>query len=940
MNKTESKLNLKTLLTFLTVLMLTFVMVFAIACNNNGGESTSESTSDSASTSESKETKTDNQTLKNGDFEFSSSSSFPATPSSWSYTTDGAPYATASTSSRGMIDTADEAYGKLSSNHKNTVNPKTPLTADDENTEANEAGTKILMLHSTEYTAHYYTSSTSLKLSAGQYGKLSVWVRTDGITTYLGAKAGAYIKVKNNVVSEDNATYDPLMIENIDTKGQWINYVIYLEPNQTKATTYTLVLGLGQGNKHNREKLCNGFAYFDSITFDYVSKEDYTTATATATVTKSATTANEDFIVDASAYTTKTTVNLSLAEGTSASLDVSGGNGAFNNVNINNPNGGHEIDAKGNAGYVTADTTVAGNTFKNAIYMDFSSLKGIGSSYTYTTKTFTLPYETYRRISFWAKISARNADTKATMSVYNVVNGEITGNPVATFDNVSTEDYENDKNGDFARYTFYLANNFPADNMEYAIKFSFGPTDRASVTDIKTLPIGYAIFKDFEYEDISEDNYSIADTSTDTRAKKGTLTGKYNNDYVEDEDEEESESKDSYSITVGTNASLRMEQGEIVNLNDLTSVNLYTPDSTTATVGVVNSKYASLYTNDNLKNALAFVKGKIQNENTDVQALLVQNSANEQVYVAANSVTVSAKSTYVFSVKVYAHGDAKAFVNLVNMGDASTSDKAVMSYNVKGDYKMEVEVSNVDCSTFLDGYAQVTFIVTAGKEPLNLRLEFGLNNAGVALFDSISAGTSSTSYSSVDSVKNAFEADYNFTAPDKFTQKDGKIYYYENETDAKNDTNRLKDDDGNDRYDVAKELEITTFGTVKNNTSSTAKLVQYYNFDVIKYVIEPAEVVEEEESTESTSDENVETVDNYGWLQVTSILIAIALIGALVAIIVRKSFSKKTSKKNKTKTYYHQGYNKNNRYSKGGDVAVPDAEDNEKEYDYDNPDNN
>lgn len=932
MNKTESKFNFKTLLAFLTVLVLTLAMVFATACNNNGSTSESTSESESESTSEAKK---DTQTLLNGDFEFTSSKSFPATPSSWSYTTDGSPYTAPTTSSRGMIDTETTAYDKLSSSHKNEgKNPGTPISTDNEDTAADEAGTKVLMLHNSSYTAHYYTSSTTLKVDANQYGKFSVWVRTDDIETEMGAKSGAYIKVKNNVVKADSNTYNPLSVENINTNGKWVNYVIYVAPNATKATSFTLVLGLGQGNKFLTEKLCKGYAYFDNASFEYVSKEEYTSATST--FIKSATTANEDFIVDTSevdyATVTTPTVKLSLVEGTTTDITI-GGSGEYNKVNINNPNGDYAV-TEGDAGYTTTEKTVGGNTFTNGIYMDFTSLK-VGSSYTYTTDTYTLANETYVRISFLAKIDAPDYATKATIAVYDVVKGDV----VASFDNVSTTDYENEFTDGFARYTFYIANNFPSsyDEMNYSLKFTFGPSERSSVTDIKTLPVGYAIFKDFEIETLADkDAYTIADTSTDTRAKKAVLIGDNYSDYVEedeDEDEDEDSSNDSYSITVNTNAALRMEEGEIVNLNDLSSTNLYSPATAEdATIGVVNSKYADKY-DANVKSALEAVKAKIQNDNVEVQALLLNNLKNKEVYISANQVTIPANTTYVFSIKVYAYDSAKAFVNLVNMGDATTADKKVMVYDVTGSYNMETEIVNADCVKFLDGYAQVTFIVTSGADTLNLRLEFGAKNQGVVLFDSISSGSSNSTYTSFDAVKTAFEDDYTFTTV-SYTQE--KIYYYANETDAKNDENRIKEN-GADKYDEGEAYNVVAFGSV----GTDAKLIQYYRYDTAnKYVIE--EGADKEESTPESivEDENANTAgQNLGWLQVTSVVIALVLVAALIAVVIRKSFANKTKKKNKTKAYYHQGYNKDNRYSKGN-VAVPDADDNSKEYDYDNPENN
>ena len=334
MNKNESKFNLKTLFTFFTVLVLSLAMVFATACGNKS-ESSSESSSEKDSTSESESVRADEQLLKNGDFEFHGkwSETSPTSPSNWSYSADGGDFKVSTSSNsvtKGIIDTAK--YDKLDKKHKPVdpdkegeyLNPGVPAATDDPETEdVNEAElTKVLMINNIDYSANFYSSTTTLSVPAGQYGKISVWVNTIGLENYAGSTAGAYVKVKTNVVKADSKTYDPLVIKDINTKGDWTEYVIYLTPNQTKATTYTLVLGLGEGNKHNVGNLVKGFAYFDNAKFTELSKEEYDAIDKTgATVI---TTASTDFEV-----TDATVVDYSLAENAVNSL-VLGGTGAYN----------------------------------------------------------------------------------------------------------------------------------------------------------------------------------------------------------------------------------------------------------------------------------------------------------------------------------------------------------------------------------------------------------------------------------------------------------------------------------------------------------------------------------------------------------------------------------------------------------------------------------
>ena len=935
MNKNESKFNLKTFLTFLTVLVLSLTMVFATACNNNG-ESTSESTSESQSDSTATETKVDTQTLKNGDFEFTSgkNTTKPNTASSWSIKADGSDYGYATSySSYVLINTEDSAYEKLASEYKYTVketvegqekdvvkNPRTPFYNEDaedkglvdvDDTEVDEKGTQIMMLRNKEYSAQYATSSTTLSVPAGEIGVLSVWVKTCGVES-VGGKAGAYLKVKSNVSKTADEVYDPLVIRNINTDGEWVKYSIYLQPNQSKATSYTLILGFGEGNKWNSESHTKGFAYFDAAEFDLVST-DLTGITPDYSIG-----ASDDAAIDLNGadYSTdkEVIVGYSLAENAPAAFDVSG-TGAYNEVN---PTG--SINQNG-----------AISATANEVTIDFSALTGVGSSYTHTTNNQTLAGKSYARISFWAKITAPSYATKATMAIYDVVKDA----NVASFDNVSTDGYENENTDDFARYTFYVANNF-ADALTYQLKLSFGPTEKTNVTTNQVLPIGTATFKDFEIEVLTKENYDLADVSTDTRAKKAVLIGDNYRDFVEDEEDEEDTTSDTYSINVVGQAKERLENGEIIPVEDasLNSTLTVFGEASNVTVGVANSKYAT--SDADINAAFAAVKALNKSSNLEVQALVVKNVTGDN-FVSSKRITIPKNSTYVFSINVYAHDAAKAFVRLIDM-DKSTSDQKVLMV----DGKAKTNIVNADSVAFIgeNGFATVTYIITTGNETFDVKVEFGVEGAGVAIFDKINCGTANSTYTSGEVVLDKFYdgSDYVFTT----TEKAFNIYYYADEADVGNEDLRLEDEDGNVRFDVGETFIVEALGTVKREGATTDAFIQYYRFDTDDiYRIEAPET-EETESVESSSEESV--VDdgntNYGWLQVTSIIIALVLVAVLIAVVVRKSMAGKTSKQKKTENYYHQGYNKNNRYSRKNNVVAPDEEDSAKDYDYGDDDNN
>src|SRR5699024_4611954 len=116
-------------------------------------------------------------------------------------------------------------------------------------------------------TGQYYTSSTTITLSAGTAAQVSFWVRTDDLTHYyeddelsVENNAGAYVRVNQTV---GGTTLDQMQIKNINTKGEWRQYTLYIRANSFATTTFTVVFGLGQGSTSNRLEYVNGFAFFD-----------------------------------------------------------------------------------------------------------------------------------------------------------------------------------------------------------------------------------------------------------------------------------------------------------------------------------------------------------------------------------------------------------------------------------------------------------------------------------------------------------------------------------------------------------------------------------------------------------------------------------------------------------------------------------------------------
>lgn len=159
---------------------------------------------------------------------------------------------------------------------------------------------KVLMIHN-EYpeksdesasykalgTAQKFTSSSTVTVPAGASAQFSVWVKTADLqcsdtqgNPQAAVGKGAYITVNQSVGS---TTLDVFQIKNINTEmmseaetsNGWVQYSFYLKGSSYTSTTFSIVLGLGQGGGTDRLEYVNGYAFFDDIQCEIISNETY-----------------------------------------------------------------------------------------------------------------------------------------------------------------------------------------------------------------------------------------------------------------------------------------------------------------------------------------------------------------------------------------------------------------------------------------------------------------------------------------------------------------------------------------------------------------------------------------------------------------------------------------------------------------------------------------
>ncbi len=115
------------------------------------------------------------------------------------------------------------------------------------------------------------TSAKTITIPAGEYAKISVFVKTENLNlstseSGYGKSIGANIRIKN---SFNNISQSDFGIFNI-TDTEWTEYTLYLKADSVFETKFSLVLGLGYNDYY-----AEGTAYFDDITVELLDKEEY-----------------------------------------------------------------------------------------------------------------------------------------------------------------------------------------------------------------------------------------------------------------------------------------------------------------------------------------------------------------------------------------------------------------------------------------------------------------------------------------------------------------------------------------------------------------------------------------------------------------------------------------------------------------------------------------
>ncbi len=1006
--KKATKFDFKTLLVLLLSFTLCFATVFAACSNQNDSSSSS-----SSSSSEETNYPSDNQLLKNGDFEYTTftkkDTDFPVYGSStnWTrgYDSIGSSQAVSNSSkySDGIIDTADDAYNAIKANKHLPENPRTPEylglvddelynIADYENGDgkSNEdklltSGTKILMIHNKtsedgQGTARKFTSS-SFTLARNQFAKLSVWVKTvDLKSNVFGATYGAYIAIENTISS----TAAPLVLKNIDTKGNWAKYTVYLSSSDFSTSAYRMVLGLGFGSAKVVSEYVEGYAFFDNAHMEIIDKTAYETAMG-GVATENNVNLNE---LDGVTYKTLTE---KIVKDQKAQEYIANENKNYTEVKYAlshtreslkdysdiltgataEKNKSERAGDADNAGVVALKDAYSALSFddkaklpdadenQNAVFFNFNT-SATGYSLT-SKKVITVPKKSYLKLSFWMKAEVKSAlySNALTVNVRDLgkTGANETGSNVvstALVSNDSTKDYENDNYNGWKQYVLFVSNTVGEVDRDFELEFVFGTMDAVDKDpDIfNKLTKGYAIVTELEGYELSADDYSIADTSSYTYAKKVSLSADLPNGATEDEDENESfsftysESEKAGMYANGTAESVNGYQFVKAGSNAVggENDNVYGYNSEEVAGGIINSKYNA---------GFKVIADLLQTDKT-VQAMYLGAKADAVAYgFIGKSATLSANTTTYISVKVYATNGAIANFYLANPNALDRFN--ILSLNpvdrIDSEKDKNLKKEYVQTYTGTDGaWYTLAYLVTTGNEAVTYRPEFWLGSRD----NSASNGT-------------VYFTDYTVTT----VEKDQKLFELANSglklvegsevkytriptTIKYNPVTDETDSSSSGKKEVKEITEEYNAETIYCEYSNAATLVKSYDYTTVdvEHEIDKTTTSSDDSSSSSSSEDSSSAADpsSFNWaLQLTSIIIAAVLIVLLVVIMIKNIVEKKNSKKSKSVEFY----SRDSREIAGKKALAKKAENEKKaaqadddedeevgEYDYNNPEIN
>ncbi|MBO5927312.1 MAG: hypothetical protein J6Q32_00445, partial [Clostridia bacterium] len=787
-----------------------------------------------------------------------------------------------------------------------------------------KAGDKVYMINNYKTgnfglgAAQRLSTSSTFTLTKGKYAKLSVWVKTANLND---GGTGANIKLVNTLNSVTQASYNIYDINtaNVTDNNGWKLYTIFVKADDFATSTLKLSLGLGMGNgANNAQFYTEGTAFFDGVNFEELTKAEFETETAGKTqidykvvkYTDSNTTdalriksGNGDYY-----YYSLSTEDSILAHTSNyykpLTIDVSG-NDTFSSKDVN----GEPITSK----YILGENSNV-TVKKDASSITLTDIKNAAYTLTIRSTDFKVAYESYFYLTFKVKNNLSKLDSSDGIKVYvhDVYGSE---KDIITANSTTFE-----KGEDWTTCSIVLQNNFPNDaqyinEKEFYIVITIGP-------DIVDTSSNFAngesiIIKDFMFatgsKDSEAENYNFYKLFSTAITPVALINGE-KVDYVADSDTEY------YVLNVAPSDAGTITAYPAIpqEYTGVTSDHIYVSKtgnnpvsddrsgnvSSNSRAGLINTKYLDEYENNGLTDIKSALGWKESQDN--IQPLMIYN-ADKDSYGYIGATTLVSASTVdssincvTFEVSLKVVGNAKAFIYVV---DLSSPDKDVMTIDVSTNtngvkYVDETNIGEKRLAfegiTETNGWVTYKIYIVQGTEDKNIRIELwngsrdgSDKSKGYVFFNGIQTAVSANQiypndYTDITGSNNPIAENYS-----SLTEK----YLYKPVlTETEKEFNK--------KYPDSAVSHAANYIWAK----SEKMIYAAYNLqDPI--IVDPFDNINEDAETE----DGEETTTNAGsfWLSLSSIILGVALLSAIIALVAKNVRRKRKANASDAKVHYN-----------------------------------
>ncbi len=787
---------------------------------------------------------------------------------------------------------------------------------------------KILMIGHLQNTATRYKSS-SITVQPNSVMKITVRVLTmyfDGDPK--SATYGQFTKFPERDVNSMGATLtlsggveEPFTITGIDTNKTWKTFTFYIRGDASASKTVYLELGLGSGDPDFREYYTeNAYAFFDNIETEFLQEKDLEGVTAHYNAKLDGET--DDVVIpdrikrtaaDNENWDNTNTAFYDFRFKTSDTLD-----NAFSSID-SDPNAASQIAGSQvsdsswstSAGDGAADYTskiqkeFSDRPFEQGFY-EFHNLKysdGTTGKLTASNgmefKLGELQENTYYRVSLWMKTSEFNGKSGANLyltrphaSIPDAFEapGQL-NNLDTTTNEMSKADLEKDENAYYQLngwrlYSFYIkGGNVTTDDL--SLEVWFGPKYNKQIDKV-TYPDNYqqtlsVLFTAPVIEEISSSYYSSASSAENiatadlskTNDSSPVTNGEFTNVQTNSADNENEETKVvkpagwTFIGGLGDNGYDTAPYGSDVLLT-----------------GVMNSKNVaevSRLTNISLEdlNGIRNFRG-----NADNSILFMQAKTATAFGYRSSSITVPANSVYYVKISGRVlSGTPKANIYLTDTdGEVLTADLEATKEDEDGNEEtvtvnehgtLELEVSGTEWKAY-------TFMIRTGEKAKTFTMELWLGSRFLSSEDAEATDTYTTGAVAFDFAYYAGSSKETGASltPDQEESNANIDKLFDITKSYAGDENFEPENPDDAEYNL---------GFSKDST----KFFDYKDLDL--------EEDEEDDTTPPDDEDTTPASGGLGWVDIATLVLALALIFALGAVAYKQIKSSKFVKKRQLK---------------------------------------